>query len=101
MAVEAGSGGGCRVTGNTVGVDAPAAGEASDGLTVVLESTFIPSGEVACREFSVETEPIAPGCEPEHWIELAARDDGRLLLDTDALRAVWTGSGSWKGGGQL
>lgn len=77
-----------------------AASEANDGPIVVLESTFVPSGEVARREFPVENEPIVPGCEPEHWIELTARDDGRLLLDTDALRAVWAGPDPWGGSGQ-
>jgi hypothetical protein len=85
------------VTRKTVGVDAPAAGEISDKPTVVLESVF-PSGEHACREYLVETESIPPGHEPEHWPVLVANDTGRLLLDTDALRAVWTGPGSWERG---
>jgi hypothetical protein len=71
--------------------------EVSNEPTVILESTFVPSGEVARREFPVENEPIAPGCEPDHWIELTVCDSGRLLLDIDALRAVWTGPGRWRG----
>ena len=78
--------------------DRPVNGSDSDKPTIVLESTFISSGERARREYFVETESIPLGCEPEHWIELIARDDGRLLFDTDALRAVWTGPGSWEGG---
>jgi hypothetical protein len=72
----------------------------SDELTVVLKSTFVPGGEVACREYTVETESIPPGHEPDHWPTLAEYDTGRLLLDTDDLRAVWTGPGSWEGGGR-
>ena len=64
--------------------------------TIILESTFVPSGEVAQREYPVEYESIPPGNEPEHWPILAIRSDGRLLLDTDDLRAVWTGSGTWR-----
>lgn len=73
-------------------------GSDSTGSAVTLESTFLPSGEIACREYPVERESIPPGSEPEHWPVLAVRGDGRLLLDTDALRAVWTGPGSWDGG---
>ena len=71
--------------------------EIDDEPTVVLESTFLQSGEVARREFPVEIEPVPPGSEPKHWPVLADRGDGRLLLDTDDLRAVWTGPGSWEG----
>ena len=72
-------------------------GSDSSKSTVVLESTFLPSGEVACREYPVERESILPGSEPERWPVLAVRGDGRLLLDTDALRAVWTGPDPWNG----
>ena len=74
-----------------------AASETSDGPIVVLESTFLPSGEVARREYPIERESIPPGSEPEHWPVLTVRGDGRLLLDTDDLRAVWTGPGPWGG----
>lgn len=83
----------------TTDEDTSAASEAGKA-TVVLESTFVPSGEVARREYPVENESIAPGCEPDHWIELTVLDDGRLLLDIDALRAVWTGPNPWEGGSQ-
>jgi len=68
--------------------------------SVVLESTF-PSGEVARREYPIARESIPPGREPAHWPVLDVREAGRLLLDTDALRAVWTGPGSspWATGG--
>lgn len=64
-----------------------------DTPTVVLESVFLPSGEVARREYPVVREAIPPGSEPEHWLVLETSGAGRLLLDTDALRAVWTGPG--------
>lgn len=61
--------------------------------TVVLESTF-PTGEHAQREYPIDSEAIPPGSEPGHWLVLETTDAGRLLLDTDALRAVWTDPGS-------
>jgi hypothetical protein len=68
---------------------------------VVLESTF-PSGEIARREYPIACESVPPGSEPAHWPVLDVREAGRLLLDTDDLRAVWTGPGSspWEGGRQ-
>lgn len=75
----------------------PSASESgSDESTVTLESTFLPSGEVAYREYPIERESIPSGGEPAHWPVLAIRGNGRLLLDTDDLRAVWTGSGPWE-----
>lgn len=65
-----------------------------DTPTVVLESVFLPSGEHARREYPVVRKTTPPGSEPSHWPVLATSGDGRLLLDTDALRAVWTGPGS-------
>ena len=65
-----------------------------DRPTVVLESVFLPSGEHARREYPVEREAIPPGREPSHWLVLATSSAGRLLLDTDDLRAIWTGPGS-------
>lgn len=75
--------------------------DTDDRPTVVLESVFLPTGEHARREYPVEREAIPPGREPGHWLVLATSGDGRLLLDTDALRAVWTGLGSspWATGG--
>ena len=78
--------------------DARRRGHSADGSNgsepiVTLQSTFVPSGEVARREYPVECESIPSGSEPGHWPVLAVRGDGRLLLDTDALRAVWTGPG--------
>lgn len=63
--------------------------DTADRPTVVLESTF-PSGEHVRREYPVVRESILPGSEPDHWLPLARTDAGRLLLDTDVLRAVWT-----------
>jgi hypothetical protein len=71
-------------------------GHSSNKPTIVFESTFVESGEVASREFVVENESILPGHEPDHWPVLIKDDTGRLLLDTDDLRAVWTGPDSWK-----
>jgi hypothetical protein len=73
------------------------ASETDSEPTVVLESTFLPSGKVTRREYPVERESIIPGHEPDHWPVLAIDGDDRLLLDTDDLRAVWTGPGPWKG----
>ena len=69
----------------------PSAGESNnDASTIVLESTFLSSGEIVHQEYqSNASRP--PGSEPEHWPVLAIRGEGRLLLDTDDLRAVWTG----------
>jgi len=74
--------------------DADSATDDHDDLpTVVLESTF-PTGEVARREYPIEREAIPPDVHPELWLVLLVDVDGLLLLDTDALRAVWTGPGS-------
>jgi hypothetical protein len=70
----------------------------ADPSSVVLESTF-PTGEVARREYPIARERIPPGSEPDHWPVLATAGAGRLLLDTDALRAVWTGPRSSPSGG--
>ena len=86
------------MTPEATDVSASPASEIDDEPTVVLESTFRPSGKVAHREYPVETESIPPGHEPDHWPVLAMSSEGRLLLDTDDLRAVWTGPGSWEGG---
>lgn len=85
------------MTRRATDASASAANEIDDEPTVVLESTFLPSGEVVWREYPVETESIPPGREPDHWPVLTRNGAGRLLLDTDALRAVWTGPGSWEG----
>lgn len=61
--------------------------------SIVLETTF-PTGEVARRSYPIEREAIEPGREPDHWLVLATSGAGRLLLDVDALRAVWTDPGS-------